>query len=450
MQFDGISSRKIVHTKNNSHNLHQTPLIKKSKFKKSFKSFIYFGFFLIIFGLLIIFVTQMPILKLMGVFANGKHLILFQNSAELRPTGGFIGSFATVETKNYQIKNIYIDSNIYKRDNTFAKNNDIFPQDKVLASFVPDGKLTMRDSNWTADFSISASEIAWFYEHEGGSKVNNVVGITSNFFKQLLDIIGPINMVKYNVVVNKNNFNEVVQNKIENEYFKNEGSDAVDEPKSILSEMFPVVMVRVKNPKYWLRIYQLLFASFKNKDIILYSFNSHKEEMILKNNWGAAIAKNVNDYLYINNANLGGNKSSLYVNEDIHYNIKNVSGQLLAELNIAKTHTEQAYGFRNKDYTRIYVPRGSELIDIKIDDSSIKNDTEVSEEFDKTVFKFTNIIEPGKTKNINIVYKLPLNIKLNDYSLLVQKQPGSNSQKISITIENEVKFSGPLEEDLSI
>ena len=47
----------------------------------------------------------------------GVYLVLFQNQRELRPTGGFLGSFAEVEMGwGGHIKSIQVETNIYNRD----------------------------------------------------------------------------------------------------------------------------------------------------------------------------------------------------------------------------------------------------------------------------------------------------------------------------------------------
>ena len=54
---------------------------------------------------------------------NGKYLILFQNNTELRPSGGFIGSFAEADFKKGAIQNYSFETNIYKRDKTYSQQN---------------------------------------------------------------------------------------------------------------------------------------------------------------------------------------------------------------------------------------------------------------------------------------------------------------------------------------
>jgi len=51
--------------------------------------------------------------KVLQIFKlSGKYLILFQNNSELRPSGGFIGSFAVANLENGSIIDIYYDTNI--------------------------------------------------------------------------------------------------------------------------------------------------------------------------------------------------------------------------------------------------------------------------------------------------------------------------------------------------
>jgi len=112
----------------------------------------------------------------------------------------------------------------------------------------------------------------------------------------------------------------------------------------------------------------------------------------------------------------------------------------------------------NSNYLRVYLPRGSELLDASgqtletyippldyekhgfkpdplvksIEESMIidsKTGTQIFEENNRTVFGNWVYVSPGETVKITYQYKLPFKIDLikssDSYSLLVQKQAGS-------------------------
>ncbi len=159
------------------------------------------------------------------------------------------------------------------------------------------------------------------------------------------------------------------------------------------------------------------------------------------------------DYLNIVHTSVGGNKSDVYVAEDItHDTYIHSDGSLKDELLIKRTHswnekTEQnikavaaAFGFsnvsksvmeilgrsRNLHMLRIYVPAGA-----KLEDSS---DPSVMEHFDKetgkTYFSAAINAPVGQSKTLKIRYSLPFKLDLDPvdkYALSVQKQPGQQN-----------------------
>lgn len=397
-------------------------------------------------------------IDLIKMIFSGKHLILFQNNAELRSTGGFIGSFAVVDTKYGRIRNTYFDTNIYKRDNEFSRNYQVTPKDPVLAEFVPAGNLAMRDSNWALDYSEAAREVAWFYAHEGGSEVENVVAIDTEFFKNLLKIIGPISLPKYNTEITAENFLETVQNKVEKEYFSNPTNLGVDEPKSILSEMMPIVISRIKNSRNWPELYSFIFKQLEEKHLLLYSNNQSIQSTIVKNNWGGTIPKTNYDYLYINNCNLGSNKSNVFINESIELNINKSNDKIAHELIFTRIYPKIDYAkhsfidenSNNKNYSRVLLPKDSKVISVKIDDQNIDQSLTVSEESGMTKLGFWTNVDYGTEIKVEINYETKSKKSNQRYDLYVQKQPGAVNQNVKIILDNQIKYDGEFNTDLEI
>ncbi len=428
--IDSIAKRKIIP-------LESVRPSKKTKNKNLLLLILSIVF--IIIGCIFLNQKVQYLFEIAQIFKHGKHLVLVQNNAEIRPTGGFIGSIATFQTKYYIPNNFYYDTNIYKRDNDFTYKQKIVPTDTVLAKFIPESGLALRDSNWTIDFPKAATEIAWFYEQEGGVKVDTIVAIDTELFKKILHIIGPIKMVKYNIIVDENNFNEVVQNQVENTYYEDKDNYSIHEPKTILQDMYPIVLARIKNIKNIPALINVIFESLQNKNILLYSYNTNSEKTIINNNWGGKIIDTNNDYLYINNANLGSDKTSLDISENISYKIQ-CGLDCTAILNIQKTNKNTQK--TNKNFTTILTPKGSELVKATIDEVDIKNNIEIQDKYNKNLFRLWTSVDPEKTTNINITYKLPNNITEKKYQLYLQKQPGAINQNINISLNDKTIFSG--------
>lgn len=276
------------------------------------------------------------------------------------------------------------------------------------------------------------------------------MAVNSEFFKDLLEIIGDIDMVKYDITVNSTNFNEVVQEQVEENYYESQANEAVSEPKSILSEMMPIAISRIKKIKNLNSICKLILSSLKNKNIQLFSFKPAIEKKIVDKNWGGILDNTKGDYLSINNANLGANKSSIYVNEAIRYNIQDINNHLSSELSIIRSYPKEKPGKENINFTRVYVPNGSILKKAYSNDQDITNEVVTSSEFGKTVFRMWSNVSVGEQKTIKLIYDLPDYINNNNYDLQIQKQSGAVNQHLIVEYNNIQKYNNDFTKDIKL
>jgi hypothetical protein len=130
-----------------------------------------------------------------------RYLVLTQNPAELRPTGGYIGSFGTITFDKGRI--------------TERRFQDVFLLDlpwdfpfvkppPALTRYLlgPKQPWQLADANWSPDFPTSAKEAISLYRNEGGSgAIDGVLGINTYTIDELLAVTGPVSVPTYNVTV---------------------------------------------------------------------------------------------------------------------------------------------------------------------------------------------------------------------------------------------------------
>jgi hypothetical protein len=130
-----------------------------------------------------------------------RYLILTQNPAELRPTGGLIGSFGVITFDRGRVT-----------ERRFQPVGDLdlpwdFPFIKpptALASYLlgPKQPWQLADSNWSPDFPTSAREAMRLFANEGGpGKIDGVLGITTYTIDEFLAITGPVTVPDYGVTI---------------------------------------------------------------------------------------------------------------------------------------------------------------------------------------------------------------------------------------------------------
>jgi len=361
------------------------------------------------------------------------YLFLLQNNTEIRPSGGFIGTYGILKLKNGDI-------DYFKTDNTYNLDE---PAEEWLDE-KPPWPLTrynavhqwfFRDSNWSPDFPTSAKKAEWFYEKERGPEkdINGIIAVTPSFIQSLLSLTGEIKI--NGLTFNEENLVDVLQYQVAQGYLRQGIDDS--ERKEIIGVLSSKILEEVLNlPKSkWSDLWEVINENINQKHLLINLKNSEIQGYILKENWGGAINSVDHDYFTVIDANLASLKSDPGVKRTISYTLHYDSGNLIADLKINYNNegTLTWKTTRYRTYTRVYVPQGSNLlkssgsmIDCKIDD---EGSVEKVDELGKTSFGTFICIEPGEEGNLEFKYKLPDyiadSLKNDEYKLLVQKQPGA-------------------------
>jgi len=95
---------------------------------------------------------------LIGFNGPRKYLILFQNNNEIRPTGGFIGSYAFLYLNEGKIEELSIDD-IYNPDGQIDVRNIRVTPPKPIGDFLIEDRMYIRNANWDPDLPRSAAAI---------------------------------------------------------------------------------------------------------------------------------------------------------------------------------------------------------------------------------------------------------------------------------------------------
>ncbi|MBP7822215.1 MAG: DUF4012 domain-containing protein [Candidatus Moranbacteria bacterium] len=401
---------------------------------------------------------------LLGGNGPRKYLFLFQNNHEMRPTGGFIGSYGLIEMKDGGVRKFFVDG-IFNPDGQLKeKIIPPTPLQKVSAAW------SLHDSNWSPDFPTAAEKAMYFYEKTGGSTVDGVITLTPDVIRDLVGVFGPIEMKEYGVILDRDNFIEAVQEEVEVKYDREE-----NQPKKILSDLAPILLERIfalKDPKQLFAVLEILTEHLNRKNILLYAREEEAESSIEALGWSGKMEKAPQDYLSVINANINGYKTDAVVKESISHEADiEEDGSVIDTVRITRQHEggQKAYEWWNKvnaNYMRVYVPEGSELLSVKgqtrevvlppvdyqalgftLDPDVVKEEhvivideksgTRIGAELGKTSFGNWVYVSPGESVTIEYRYRLPFRVTESDhasYSVLFQKQSGSRGSDVKSVI----------------
>lgn len=379
--------------------------------------------------------------RALGMQGERYYLALFLNNTEIRPGGGFIGSYAVVKMVNGKPEILKVEGTEIL-DN-FAPNAFETPP-PPLAKYLGIKKWQFRDSNWSPDFPTSAQTSLEFYKKQKGlhaDKISGVIGVTPTLFEQILKIIGPVTVD--GIEFKSENFTEKLEYEVE--YGFEDRGIHFDDRKQLLTKLSHAMMPRLvmASITHFSDFMKLVPRMLKEKQIMLYSTDIEEQKFITQSGWAGDMKSYRNDYLLWVDSNLGALKTDVAISRGLSYTLTSSSSGAVAVATMKYKHNGK-FDWRTtryRNYVRIFVPSGSEFIKAEGNKEAVEQGEENGYQWFGTFIS----IEPGKEGQMSFTYKLPdyvsLKIKNGSYDLLVQKQLGTISPKLTLNLKFDKNLS---------
>lgn len=396
---------------------------------------------------------SIPIIEALPLIAGypqeKTYLFLLQNNNELRPTGGFIGTYGILKLKDGEITHFTTD-NVYNLDNPVKDTlNTTLPWQ--MAQHLAIKKWFFRDSNWSPHFPESAEKALELYYLEGGKEKNfdGVVAITPTFIQSILTITGPVKVDS--IEFNSENLIDILQYQVEKGYAR--AGIPESERKEIIGQLGEKILEAVFNlsKDKWPQLFQTVKDQIDQKQVLIYSKDPYLQSLIQKQNWAGEVKDYRGDFLMVIDTNLAALKTDRVMEREIEYSLDWENSQK-ARARVKITYHNKGkfteFTTRYRTYTRVYVPLGSRLLKwegIMAQDRSNKpGEVEVSNDLGKTYFGGFISIEPGESKYLLFEYELPDSVsrqlEKKNYNLLIEKQAGTSGHKLTV----QLKFPFPI------
>ncbi len=365
---------------------------------------------------------------------NGKEktiLMLLQNDMELRPGGGFIGSFAIMKMREGNVSSIEVhDSGIFD-----GRIPEVEKMPAPMAAVFKNMSWKLRDSNWSPDFPANAEKAIYFYEiGRGEEKFDAVVGVNSNVLNSVLKVTGPVKIDGFPGEYNDENAVIQLEYQVEKGYAE-QGIEK-EERKSVMRLLAKSLVEKIHSLplKEKFKLAKVLLGELKAKNIQLYFSDEEAQKIAEDMNWAGRVKPfTAGDYLMMVDANLGSLKSDYCVKRLVNYRVDFSGEKPQANLEISYDHTCRTADWMTKDYyswLRVYVPEGAWLSEA----SGQKSDVTFEREFGKKVFAMPVEVKIGESKKITLSYSLPQDIKEDNYRLFLQKQSGINELPVVVML----------------
>jgi len=386
---------------------------------------------------------QISFLKIIPEIAgfNGEktYLFLFQNNLELRPSGGYIGNFGIIKIENGNPISFEIhDTNIF---DGFGKVQTDAP--KPLNDYLGISNWQMRDGNWSPDFKISAEQVKYFYELQGGQeKFDGIIAINATILPDLLELTGPVYLEEFDKEFKSEDVLFQLEYEVEKNYVQRniESGERKKIFKTLVKEVLNRAIEGSLSQKNELK--NLVIKELDEKNILLSLEDTKTQETISRFGWDGDINESYpNDYLMFVEANLGSKKSNAFIKREVEYSVDLTGEKPKANLKIKYIHEEEEKNWFNDDYRfylRVYAPLGSWLENTQ----GIGDETEFTKDLNKTVFSNWLEVPAGQEKTIEFSYFLPERINQElDYKILVQKQAGIDEFPFKLLLEKDKEYT---------
>lgn len=365
-------------------------------------------------------------------------LFIFQNSNELRATGGFMGSYAIVEINEGKIISINTED-IYDADGQF---NGYFEAPSGVKEYLSSGKgLRLPDANWHIDTAKSAEQILPFFAWGNKQNVKGIVFVNLEFAKKLLEFLGPIELTDYNTIVTQDNLDEVLRSR-RDDFFP--GST---QKKHMLSQLLTQVRLKTTslNPEQLILLLDFIQKEITQNNLQFYSNNQTIDAVFEKNKMRQIVnIPDNSEFLYLVESNVGINKANKAVSRQVsitktpnqrtvtidftNNNKRPTISKLtqITELETTSPATQEAKinnHLAYVNYQRVVVPKNWELTSVLFQNTTVEPIDQELLIIDGVEFKqigFLVVIPEEKNATAQILFNVPESLD----QIYIQKQPG--------------------------
>jgi uncharacterized protein DUF4012 len=389
---------------------------------------------------------------LLGKDSPRKYLMIFQNDGELRPSGGFWTAYSTLSVKDGKVTP-GIASNIYDLDD---KLNSKVPAPRIIKDYhinVP--YLNLRDNNLSPDFPTDAQIfLEQYIKAMGKNEFDAIIAIDTSVLVDMVKILGKLDTRVGTFTSEPDKRCDGCPSIIYDlEWIAGRPRDYIEKNRKdfmnpLMSSLLANVMGSEKTKMT--SLIEALFKNINEKHILVY-FPDPEIQKIgnLANITGKIIdtPKDI-DYIHLNDANFASAKSNIFITQKIKHDITIKDG--VAEHKISVTYTNPTAASncnlekgdlclnaaRYRNMFRFYVPTDSQLI--KMTGSEVE--PVLYEELNKQVFEgfYGNkyALNANSSIKTSVQYTSGATIESN-YTLLLQKQPGTKPINYELTINGK-------------
>lgn len=383
----------------------------------------------------------------LGMEGPRTYAVLGQNSAELRPTGGFLGSLGLVTLERgalvaEEYRGVYT-----WEDPTKPTASAPRPLQLHLGG-TPWG---LRDANWSPDFPQSVQAIEQFLQYYREIRVDGVIGFTTGAVGPLLEVLGPVQVPGVAESFTAATWYEQAERSI---YFAdpaNPFAEAEQNKGEVLGPLLQAVMRRIQGATTaeLPAILRAMRRLVEERQLLLLFHDNAATDLLRRSNADGRFAPpERGDVLAVVDANLSYSKVGPFIDQTITYDAWLDDRAVPLESRVTVEYRNRITPEQARDpqrrvggiefdattaqfitrpgvygtYARVFVPPRSRLLDIGPDEQA----AQVTGELGFTTFERYTSVPAAEVRSLSYAWVPPAErFTPGLYTLQLVKQPGT-------------------------
>jgi hypothetical protein len=410
-------------------------------------------------------------LQISGFKEPRTYLILLQNSTELRPTGGFIGSVAVASFADGRMTDLSV-QDVYSYDGQLKGHVDPpVPVRELLGQ----EHWYLRDSNWDPDFAASATRSAWFFQKESGTSVDGVLAVNTPFIVDVLKATGPIDLSDYNDRITADNFYGKSLYYTQNDFFP--GST---QKKDFLGTLARSLITKITTSRTtnMPALFKAVTTALTGHDVLMMFGNEDLESVVAHYGWAGRVPSTTGcigeaqascrfDPLVSVEANMGVNKVNYFVSRmvDRQVTVNENGGMSETITQTIKNASTRDQNLSYRVYLRLLLPPDVSVEGVKVDGVPVVPRKDMVQAPNAPYLERTDLasasyvlgigmdIPAGHETQLSITYArenvLSFGASGAVMDLFVQKQPGVTGTPVHTVVRYPGQWTAGIEEQAS-
>jgi hypothetical protein len=378
-----------------------------------------------------------------------RYMIIMQNDKEIRPTGGFMTNYATFRMANgLLMNNDFSSKDMYSVDLTLDiidATYDFPDAPEAYMKYLKVERWYARDMNASPDLINSMDQFLVFYNMAGRlspyehKPIDGIITIDTWVIEELLEVTGPVtvNGITYD---SKNVVLEL----------EKMASLALREQagrKRVLGYLMNAMLKNIfesTDKDLWPRLIDKGVSLGIRKHVQAYMFEPEAQALIEKYGFGGRVLDETQapgDYSMVVSTNLGGDKTNWFVSKVVDHKLEREGDRYVRTVKINYTYNEPTAEYapfltRFRDWVRVYMPAGSELISVEGSaDGSLSGE-------ERTRVWHSAYIELGPNESTEVTFKYYVPdtvVQDGKYMLTLQKQAGIDREMHRVDVMGNTK-----------